>query len=111
MAPPFFLFLILPVAILAPGAEKAGTWAVGDCILAQFQMNISIHMNPKDPKVDIETVQVSPDAKVDATKSNCGGDNDDQTLVLSWTAHQSNDSSIELAREITIKFRRNTTDG
>lgn len=86
--------------------DQPANWEVGDCILAHFHMNITIH---SDPKVSNKTTIISiPDsAKVDMRegKSKCGNitANEDQRLVLSWKDN-------DLSRELVINFRRNLTN-
>jgi len=79
-------------------------WKVGDCILAHFSMNITIH---HDKSNDTTIISIPESAKVDMStgKSTCRNitANEDQDLVLNWK------SETDLNREIHIKFRRNLT--
>jgi lysosomal-associated membrane protein 1/2 len=78
-------------------------WKVGDCILAHFSMNITIHHKDSN---DTSIISIPESAKVDTStgKSTCRNitANEDQDLVLNWKEN-------DLNREIHIKFRRNMT--
>jgi len=78
-------------------------WKVGDCILAHFSMNITIHHKDSN---ETTVISIPETAKVDTStgKSTCRNitANEDQDLVLNWQEN-------ELNREIHIKFRRNLT--
>ena len=109
------LFLLLTFGAIFCDAQKdkvpiLGNWAVGDCILAQFNLNITIHIDPKDDNKTL-TVKIPKDAQVDKKKSKCGEKkNDDQLLVLHWEDKVVSESIEEdLDREITIIFRKNVT--
>ena len=79
-------------------AADAGNWTVGDCILAQFAMEVKVHYSSNDSMV----VDVSPAAKVNNDVSVCGQAR--QTLSLAWFEPASNDSSVKLNRSLTIDF-------
>jgi len=97
------IILILPFGIYA--YTDKGTWQVGDCILAQFNMNITI---PMEKNASTQIIRVPAHAVVDP-KSQCGDEKAiDQSLVLTWTDISENDTKLE--REITIAFRKNATN-
>lgn len=106
----FMAYAISMVSCTSPHQElwkdEQPNWIVGDCILAHFHMNITIH---SDPKVSNKTTIIAiPDsAKVDMSegKSKCGNitANEDQRLVLNW-------KDDNLNRELIINFRRNLTN-
>ena len=111
MKPPFLLLfvLVLPSAISAD--QDSEPWAVGDCILAQFSMNITIYLGKNESGI---VIQVPSDAQVqtDGAKSSCGAapNATDQSMTLGWYDKQANDS-IPLYREITIKFKKDEANG
>jgi len=106
----FMAYAISMVSCTSPHQEiwedEQPNWKVGDCILAHFHMNITIH---SDPKVSNKTILITiPDsAKVDMSegKSTCNvtGHPDDQRLVLNWKDNNLN-------RDLVINFRRNLTN-
>ena len=86
-------------------------WKVGDCILANFTLDIQVHLNKTQPNATT-VVHIPQDAKV-LPRSHCGTkDNPDlQVLALGWTVQPKNDTTKTLYREISISFKRNTTLG
>lgn len=86
-------------------------WQVEDCILANFTLDIQVHLNKTQPNATT-IVSVPQDAKV-LPRSHCGKpDNPDlQVLALGWTVVPKNDTTKTLYREISISFKRNTTLG
>jgi len=86
-------------------------WKVGDCILADFTLDIQVHLNKTQPNATT-VVHIPQDAKV-LPRSHCGTkDNPDlQVLALGWTVQPKNDTTKTLYREISISFKRNTTLG
>jgi len=84
-------------------------WKFKDCILARFNMSITIQPDVKNPN-KTAIVSIPSDAKVDTDKSSCGDINatdptkTDQLLVLTWK-----DGENGYDREISINFRRNLT--
>ena len=83
--------------------EDKKAWRVGDCILARFEMNITIHTDQENANKTI-TIKIPKNAKVDHKSSKCGNitKNEDQRLVLSWRDYH-------LPNELVINFRRNLT--
>ena len=88
-----------------------GPWKVENCILANFTLDIQIHLNNSNPN-ETTIVSIPPTAKVQDT-SNCGTKEDKniQILDLEWEDIPKNDSQVSLKREISISFRRNATLG
>ena len=84
-------------------------WKFKNCILARFNMSITIQPVVKNPS-KTAIVSIPSDAKVDTDKSSCGDINatdptkTDQLLVLTWK-----DGENGYDREISINFRRNLT--
>jgi len=81
-------------------AADAGNWTVGDCILAQFAIEVTVHYNTKDFN-ETMIVDVPPNATV-AAGSQCGQAK--QSLTLVWSDLAFNDSSVTLNRSLTIDF-------
>lgn len=93
-------------AVLAVPPEPTilGNWAVEDCILTQFSMNITIFPDLKNANKST-VVSIPKSAEVDHKKSTCGNKkNEDQLLVLTW--NDKVNETINLEREVTITFRR-----
>jgi len=90
--------------------EKSGVWQVGNCTLAQFSMNFTLKL-PNYNETSNITVKVPHNAKV-SSKSTCGDGKSDQTLVLDWTDKALNETekTVNLERELTISFRKNSTE-
>lgn len=88
-----------------PIDSDTGNWTVGDCILAQFAIDITLHPNATD-KNETLTLAVLPRAKADESQNNCK--NETQSLSLDWSEQEKN-STLQLARNFTIEFR-NTND-
>ena len=98
---------LFALCAMAPSVSAAdtGNWTVGNCILAQFAMEVTLHPNHTHPNVT-QVVVVPADAKADASQSSCGAD--EQQLNLDWV--ERSDNGTELARNVTIVFaRRNDT--
>ncbi len=103
---------VLALALFVPSASAAlteadvGNWTVGDCILAQFAMELTAHppnrTNVTEPPLRL-TVPVT--AKADRDQSNCNLPDDKQTLTLSWSEKAGNGTDM-LARNITIVFAK-----
>jgi hypothetical protein len=85
---------------------KTGTWSVGDCILAQFNMDFNLVLDKSKPNITT-TMTIPTEAKVIKEKSKCDGK--EQRLTIGWKDPQKNDTQILLTREITIKFQQNLT--
>lgn len=103
----FFVVSCLGAVLAVPQDPPVlGNWALDDCILAQFSMNITIFPDHKNPN-KTTTVTIPNDAQVDPKKSTCGDmqKNQDQILTLSWKDKVN--ETIDLEREIMITFRRN----
>jgi len=86
-------------------SEQVGNWSVGNCILAKFAMNFTIYPNGSDGT----TITLPPSAVADNTdnKTLCSTDMKKvQTLTLTWTEKQKNDTSILLNRFVQINFLR-----
>merc|ERR1712179_692415 len=100
-------YAITMVSCISPHQEiledDEQPWKVGDCILAHFEMNITIRLDKEDAN-KTTTIKIPKTAKVD-NKSNCGNitNNEDQILVLNW-------KDGDLNRELVINFRRNLTN-
>jgi len=98
-------YAISMVSCISPDQEiledDEQPWKVGDCILAHFEMNITIHLDANKTT----TIKIPKTAKVDNKSSNCGNitKNEDQRLVLNW-------KDADLNRELVINFRRNLTN-
>jgi len=112
------IFLALAAPILAiqesflnQSEVDESHWQVEDCILANFTLDIQVHLNKTQPNATT-IVSVPQDAKV-LPRSHCGKpDNPDlQVLALGWTVVPKNDTTKTLYREISISFKRNTTLG
>ena len=102
----FLVYFISMVSCIFSHQEKLEdqkAWRVGDCILARFEMNITIHTDQENANKTI-TIKIPKTAKVNNKASKCGNitKNDDQTLVLNWKDNHLN-------RELVINFRRNLT--
>jgi len=103
----FMAYAISMVSCNSPHQEisedEQPSWKVGDCILAHFQMNVSIHLDPKDLNKTI--IFNIPSTATVGNKSTCGNitKNEDQMLVLNW-------KDSDLDRELVINFRRNLTN-
>ena len=103
--------LILLAFILPIQAFDEGQWKVGNCILANFTLDIHVHLNKSQPNVTT-IVSIPQEAKV-LPRSHCGteANQDLQVLALGWTVTPKNDSTKTLYREISISFKRNKTLG
>ena len=103
-------FLVVSGQISNSSIHETGQWAYDPCVLMQFSMNFTIHLEEHFNKTLV--VHVPPSAKVDNSSSSCGDDkkNADQYVTLRWKAIQKNDS-LELERHLTINFRKNLTLG
>jgi len=101
-------YAISMVSCISPDQEiledDEQPWKVGDCILAHFEMNITIRLSKEDAN-KTTTIKIPKTAKVDNKSSNCGNitKNEDQRLVLNW-------KDADLNRELVINFRRNLTN-
>jgi len=101
-------YAITMVSCISPHQEILESdeepWKVGDCILAHFEMNITIRLDKEDMN-KTTTIKIPKTAKVDNKSSNCGNitKNEDQKLVLNW-------KDGDLNRELVINFRRNLTN-
>jgi hypothetical protein len=89
-------------------SADTGNWTVGNCILAQFAMEITLHPNKTDANSTL-TVKVPADAQVDKAQTNCG--KDIQLMKLVWTETAKNDSTVELHRNLTIEFGKINNTG
>jgi len=82
-----------------------GNWSVGDCILAKFAMNFTIHTEKGNASsISLPTSAV---AQKDNNGTLCSKDATKvQTLTLSWKEPQKNDTSIKLSRFVQVDFLR-----
>ena len=107
------IFLALAWTVKAqsgPDIPVGGPWIVENCIMANFTLDIKIHLNNSNPN-ETTTISIPPSAKVqDSSKCGTKEDKNIQNLDLKWIDVQTNDSR-SLEREISISFRRNTTLG
>ena len=107
----FILALIWPIQAQSEPNKAEGQWKVDKCIMANFTLDIQIHLNKSQPN-DTTIVSVPQSAQV-LPISHCGAkdDKDIQVLALGWEHKQENDTANMLHREIQISFRRNETLG
>jgi len=86
-------------------AVDIGNWTVGDCILAKFAMDFTIHTDKGNG------TKMSMPSSALATKDNngtmCSKDvKKEQTLILSWKEPQKNDTRFTLERWVHVSFLR-----
>jgi len=94
------------------GDEDAdiGNWTVGNCILAQFAMEITLHPNKTNPNATT-VIEVPRHAQVDEIASNCNENgNTTQDLSLFWTDRELNSTNV-LMRNLTLRFGRKNETG
>jgi len=84
---------------------NTGNWSVGDCILAKFAMEFTIHAEKGNAsKIALPTSAV---AQKDNNGTLCSKDiKKVQTLTLSWKEPQKNNTKIELNRLVQVNFLR-----
>jgi len=97
-----------PATVRSDEAADTGNWTVGNCILAQFAMEITLYPNKTNPNVT-EVIDVPKHAKVDQKASNCGNGTT-QDLSLFWTVRESNSTNL-LMRNLTLRFGRKNETG
>ncbi len=105
---------------LTPADADVGNWTVGDCIMAQFAMELTLHLPgngtnatsgggptppPAPPKPQPVTLRVPRGAKADRDQSNCKLPDDRQSLTLSWSERSANGTGM-LSRNLTIVFSK-----
>merc|ERR1712117_943025 len=87
-----------------------GNWTVGNCILAQFAMEITLHPNKPNPNATT-VIEVPRHAQVDEIASNCNENgNTTQDLSLFWTDRELNSTNV-LMRNLTLRFGRKNETG
>lgn len=111
---PFLLAAAALAAASLPAAAEAGltdadvgNWTVGDCIMAQFAMELVAHL-PNSTNVTVPPLHllVPVGAKADQNQANCKLDQDRQSLSLSWTDRAVNGTYEPLGRNLTIIFAK-----
>lgn len=100
------LFALMSVASASLTGADVGNWTVGDCIMAQFAMELTLFppsnkTNSSSATFPPMTIQVPTDAKVDTDMSNCKGET--QSLSLDWSEKAPNGTDM-LVRNITVEF-------
>jgi len=82
-----------------------GNWSVGDCILASFNLSLTIYPNNTNTNSSIVVTTSPKKAKAIKDEKQCG--NDTQTLALSWSDTLKNGTSVD--RNVTVIFKKNGT--
>jgi hypothetical protein len=85
----------------SPVDADAGNWTVGECIMAQFAMDIKL-INATAPNETL-VVAVPVKAMADQSQGLCG--NETQDLTLYWKDKADNSSDL-LPRNVTLRFGR-----